>query len=733
MAATTVNEQNFNKIDKLISSSRFNEAFLLLKRDLKAFPILQNLHQKVNEAEATYKYLLNYMADGHDDPSRKDVLDGIKDLLMRANAMVFREKRLVDSPDLYSSTKRLQRVRNNTFNALLDNFKTTLNEATNSESKDTSIVITPEIDSALEDIFNYVWTLNGIESDEFEQISNLLDDSSIPEYLKLQIISALILGNLEYFDPQAFEILLNVTETDFSLKMKARAIVGVILLSLLHSRLIASNLSLKSRLMISAGDEEKRDIVKDVLFNIIRTYDTKRIDNKMKNEVIPGLMKLNPEIIDKMRNMASDSEDFLSDANPEWEELIENSELGEKLREINDLQMEGADVMVTAFSNLKNFPFFTRIAHWFLPVVEGNYEFNHLPLIQNNNILKRLTSVMCESDVHSFLISLGQMPEQQRDRMLSNIELQMKEAEDALSGPIGETDHQKLIKEIRHSLQDLYRFFKYYKRNKDFSDPFGSPFLSSHIQPLIQLFDLNSENLRLIAEFYFKHKYFDEASGMFELVDNLSPGDDAVWQKIGFSHDRMQRYDKAVDWYMKYDIINPGNQWVVKKLAVALKNMGENNRAIEYYRKALVNEPENYHLLMSAAQCLIDNGEYDEAKHHLYHAKYLKPDKLDVNRAIAWTEALSGNYEKSGQIYDEILVNPEVDKIDYLNAAHNALATKDMQKAFQLYKKFVVSSENNINNLVIALRDDSQVLSKLGINTKDLRLIVDKIRYDLFE
>ena len=39
----------------------------------------------------------------------------------------------------------------------------------------------------------------------------------------------------------------------------------------------------------------------------------------------------------------------------------------DKLRELGELQMSGADVYMSTFSQLKQFPFFRKISHWFYP------------------------------------------------------------------------------------------------------------------------------------------------------------------------------------------------------------------------------------------------------------------------------------------------------------------------------------------------------------------------------
>lgn len=69
-----------------------------------------------------------------------------------------------------------------------------------------------------------------------------------------------------------------------------------------------------------------------------------------------------------MRNMKFGFEETdENDRNPDWEQAFEQSGLGDKIREMNDLQLEGADVYMSTFAQLKGYPFFREPHNWFYP------------------------------------------------------------------------------------------------------------------------------------------------------------------------------------------------------------------------------------------------------------------------------------------------------------------------------------------------------------------------------
>lgn len=705
--------QTHSRNIQYINSGRFFEAFNSLKKAAEKFPVLKSELEKTANIENTYRYMLKYLAGGNIDPASEHIMNNIRENLSRLNDLLIRQSLLIDSSDLYSSTKRMELLKNTTFSSRLEE------------------IISGQ-EQSHKNLFNFIFTMFGSPKDEYEALSEALLNPEIPQHLKRLMISAIILGNTSYFDADSLNILLDVYEIESDSKIRALTIMGIVLIALVHSKRLVSHENLKARFLLMKDDEELKKLVQKILFSIVQTYDTKRVDSKMREEVIPGLMKIQPDIINKMRNMASESEDFLSNENPEWEEILEESGISDKIQEINDMQLEGSDVLVTAFSSLKNFPFFNEVANWFEPFMPDHPELAGLPFVNNRDFTDTLSLTMCDSDIYSFMFSLRGMPEQQAKMMWSNMKQQMTQAKEALSPAIGETEETTLMRHIKHSLQDLYRFFKFYRRKSDFNDPFALPFVSDRISPLKSLLDIDNDTVKLLGEFYFKHGYFEEAADMLIFHDLLQPGEPGTWEKIGYSFDRLKRYDDAVGWYKKAEILSPDNGWLQKKLAISLKNSGKPAEAKEYYLKALEKEPENFHLLMSFGRSLLDLEQPKEALQQFYHAEYLKPDRKDVARALAWSELMAGNAEKADKLYSQLTSSKDAHPTDYLNAAHCAMSSGDFKKALQLYSKFVELSENkDITALLLALKEDASILKKLKISTSDLRLIVDIIRYGL--
>ena len=76
------------------------------------------------------------------------------------------------------------------------------------------------------------------------------------------------------------------------------------------------------------------------------------------------MMKLRPEI-EKLGRKPLDPEAM--EENPEWAELLDKSGISDKLKELQEIQEDGGDVMMVTFSKLKTFPFSTTYQTGFCP------------------------------------------------------------------------------------------------------------------------------------------------------------------------------------------------------------------------------------------------------------------------------------------------------------------------------------------------------------------------------
>ena len=99
---------------------------------------------------------------------------------------------------------------------------------------------------------------------------------------------------------------------------------------------------------------------------------------------------------------------------------------------------------------------------------------------------------------------------------------------------------------------------------------------------------------------------------------------------------------------------------------------------------------------------------------------WLEPDNEDALRAIAWTEFLAGNYEKSDTWHTKIL-SKACQPSDLINAAHVQLVNGKCAKAVEMYRRAAVEGADVTEVLV----QDREILLSRGVDNEVFEIIVD--------
>lgn len=134
-----------------------------------------------------------------------------------------------------------------------------------------------------------------------------------------------------------------------------RAIVGIVITALFHEHRIMMYPEARAKLSLLNEDADFIKNLHTIQIQLQLSRETQKIDRKMREEIIPEMMR-NPRIGNANKIGFDETEDS-DDLNPEWENWIDKSGITDKLREMGELQMEGADVYMSTFSQLKQFPF----------------------------------------------------------------------------------------------------------------------------------------------------------------------------------------------------------------------------------------------------------------------------------------------------------------------------------------------------------------------------------------
>lgn len=723
-------EQRYKEVKMLLKQNRLRETISELK-NMAATRALTRLYDEILKLEDSYKLMLQYATTGIEDPSREKLYTEFIDLAYTLLDRIVRQYRAVDSPRWYYNTLRNEAIykgdtldeligryeqlcKDSSLYNLITNDNTQLNESTlqkeNLESR----------------IFNRLWVKFPLDSQDCQLIKSTISSSQLPDYFKQMLISALFLGLLECYDEKRLDLLFAIYECGDEY-VSVKAICAALIVMSVHKD---HKLSAKIVSHLDAIKEFPfwKDDLKMVFIQLIKTRETEKINRKMQEELIPQMLKLRPDITKKLNDEMSIIDMSSMEENPEWQEMLDKSGITEKMRELSELQEQGGDVFMSTFAQLKSFPFFNDVVNWFMP-----FHLDHSIVkdsLGNDAVMGDIilsSPFLCNSDKYSLVLSMKSIPEAQRSMMMSQFNAQNINVAELRNSELL-LPSQKRENIANKYIQDLYRFFKLYRRKKDFLDPFGQSLNLIAVQALTDEFR-NADTLTLIGEFYFKRKYYDDAYNVFMLLSSITPPSAQLFQKMGYCCQQRGEVKEALVYYEQSELLNAENSWTLRRIANCYKLLNNPLKALEYYKRVDALKSDDLAVTMCIGHCLMELNRYEEALKYYYKVEFLDENSLKAGRAIAWCALLSGDYQQSEKYYEKLIAEAPIDE-DFLNMGHLYLAQKNVQEAIVYYKKYS-ERVGTTDRFIESINNDKIYLRKVGVDTDILPLIIDAVLYSL--
>ena len=708
-------------VEQAVKAGNYHEAFRLLRVMLPAGAA--GLRQSLEAAREDYMRLMDFAMTGTPDPGRPAQLTALNTRIYGILDMLLRESLVPEHSSLYFNVVRTLRLRKGeTLEGLLGEYSATARELSSFGgarlSKFDAEGRRRNLESLEERIFDRLWTTTPLTFDEQAAVRRLMADDATTGALRGIVVGALTMSLLQFFNEQTLLLLLDFAAPEFPEQTRARATVGAVLVMARWPRR-SDSAAVERRLAALREQGSWSQDVEQTLLQVIRTADVEKIARTMRDEIIPQMMKLRPDLEKHLKESGFDPTEI--DANPEWEELMEKSGLTERLRKFSEMNLEGGDLFYAAFSMMKGFPFFSHISHWFRPFDTENLDvaraLGHETAL---GMLLEDSTAMCDSDKYSFTLSLDRLPEQQKQLLTSQIEqanVQMAE----LAGSELLPERRRFEGLIRGYVQDLYRFFNLFRRNAEFVNPFKDLVNPAEI-PALRVDFADPERIVLLGEFYFKHGHFSQALELFRMIE--AP-DVALLQKMGHALQRLGRYEEALTEYERAELLAPDSEWTLRKLAAVNKLLGRHKKALEYYDRLETLSPDSPDTALNMGYCHIHLNEIREALHCCYKAEMLDEKSLKPLRAIAWCSFLAKDFDTARKYYERIFRETALTPEDYLNMGHLELASGNLREAMNYYLLY----SPDIEKLAAALADDRETLARADIDTSTIPLILDALRF----
>ena len=725
-------QEQYQHIVSLLEQKRLKEAQI----QLEAFLWNCNdwtLRNRLEQAKVSYQYMLQYMRQGVNDPERqklyRQLLAETRELAEQARISLLDEVSTHYYHALHKNKRNMEAGYGmSSWLKVLESFPDDMAVCQlmpdNKQSLDSAL---QRHEETAQYLFLTTWGNSGWTAEEEREARMYLESELLPVNDLCLFTGAVLLSLMECFDPRKFSWLLDAaTHADTQVSQRALVIIAIVLH--IHPNRLWLYPELEARLSLLNEDGSFGKQLNRVYIQLLRSQETEKIDKKMREEIIPEMMK-NVSI---MRNMKYGFEENMDedDRNPDWEKAFEESGLGDKIREMNELQLEGADVYMSTFAQLKSYPFFQNPHNWFYP-----FDMQHSGIIRefglkptgDNAILSLIlqSGFFCNSDKYSLCFTMAHIPQAQRNMMLSQMTSQdLNELMDE-SKSSGLRQYAQRPDVISNQyIHDLYRFFKLSQRRHEFRDIFKEE-IALHRIPALKDILRKPELLVTIADFHFRKEHPAEALGIYQEVIDMNYADADIFQKTGYCLQKEKRYKEAISAYRKEDVLKPDHIWTIRHLATCYRQLRDFASALEYYRKVEAMQPENRNVTFFIGSCLAEQERYEEALQCFFKLDLMENDCIKAWRAIGWCSFVSGKSEQAMRYYEKVLALKPI-ATDYLNAGHVALRLGNMEKAAELYGK-AASESGNRETFLDMFDKDKETLIKLGIDENDIPLIRDLV------
>lgn len=711
--------EKFNNIYKILLEEKIAEAIILLKNLIKNDKNADH-HNSLEKITETYKFLLQFYTQGVEDPARKQIRETTIRQLFELTDLV-RESIFLQDSSLKTYEWKRQKEK---YALTIANSFANLAQTEHTNESFERLQLTKNTFTTLWFTDKYTEAETKLVKVFFENPENYWDE-------KAWLVSGITLSLLRCFDAQKFELLSEIFEIQED-RIWQRALVGLLISLYVYDKRLDFYPQVVDKVANTqvSKAEEKFDFT---INQLIKTKETENIAKKFREEILPEMVKFRPQINDKLDLDEIISESLIEDENPDWEKIFgEDSEnLMNKMEEFSMLQMEGADVLISAFSQLKDFNFFKDATNWFAPFYKENINVKNIfdKYVKNTELnsekfLEGLekSSYICSSDKYSFCLNLERMPDQEQNMVLNLFNLEINSINE-----LDETDNlsdelQGEQQAITQYVQDLYRFFKLSPAKKEFNDIFSKR-LDIHNRNFYEKIPKTEDNLHNIAELYFSKKFFDEAIETYKKILKLGESEAVIYEKIGFSYQKMGDYKNALDYYHKAEFFDTNKKWLSKKIAFCNLKLNNLETALQYYQQIENEYPDDLHTQTNIGHCYLHMENYEEALKHYFKVEFFAPSNIKVMRPIAWCSLIVGKLEQSISYYKKLL-EKEPSKYDFINLGHAYLCINNKKKAIKFYKKGFKKFKD-IKKFSKEIKEDFKHLQKNGVSEFDIKLMLD--------
>jgi tetratricopeptide (TPR) repeat protein len=735
--------QQYKRLCKLVSDKKIKESLDILQ-DMISSSQSGELRDEFNNIVMTYRNMLIYTMDGVVDPQRSKIylklIQSILELSDRAKQDILSHYSGWHTYWVKQQAEKEQKLSGKTLVETIDDlmFKSELDEWLKISSE-----INPDPESKffiqhkhlIKNIFNHLWLTDYYGEAEDSLVKIIKDSGKFRWFESSLFVSAITLSALRTWQPEKLFCLIDFYKTSSDQVME-RALSGLILNLHYYNGRLLFHPELISKIKSISSDERFREHCRIIVLQTIRSRETENLSRKLQDEILPSVARLKPRIEEKLDLDNILPKEKNEEKNPDWSEMFSDSEeIFKAMEELTKLQMEGADVYMSAFANLKHFDFFKDFQNWFVPFYPDHEVVNEIFRDEilgpgTNELAEALykTPFICNSDKYSLLLNLKYLPSAQKTMMLKVFRMELEGFQQEEEAEASIDPYRSFRINVTQYLHDLYRFFKLSPYRKEFEDLFTGR-LDIYNSEFFRMTCNATEAEAGLADYFFSKNYYSDALLLFLKQVKSKPDDSQLYEKIAFCYQQAENYEEALRFYQRAELIER-KVWTLKKIGLCLRRLGKKEEALDYYLQAGEMDPDNIHTAIMTGHCYLDLHNYETALKYYFRVEYNDPGNLNIMRPIAFCYLALGRFEDSEKYYER-LSSGKLNFHDYINRGHLALCCGRKKEAANYYSLSISSGGISFGEFMALFTEDQPLLISLGVNPDDLPIILDYIAFSI--
>ncbi|MBK9391088.1 MAG: tetratricopeptide repeat protein [Bacteroidetes bacterium] len=703
-----------------------------------------DLRDEYENIVMTYRNMLTYTIDGINDPERNKIyLKLIQSILKLADRV--RQDILSHFSGWHTYWVKQQaekelRLTGKTIVETVDDlmFKSELDELLNLNNEinpDPESEISRRHKLLIRNIFNHLWLTDYYGEAELSLITIILKSGKFRWHEASLFTSAITLSSLRTWQTEKLMYLLDIYESSDD-QVKERALSGLILnLHYFNGRVLLYP-EIGKRIKKMSRNASFREHCRIIVLQTIRSRETEMLARKLHDEILPQVAKLKPQIEEKLDLENILPKDLTEGKNPDWSAMFNDSqEIFKTMEDLTKLQMEGADVYMSAFANMKHFDFFRDFQNWFVPFYPDHETVNEIYKDEilgpgTNELAEALykTPFICNSDKYSLLLNLKHLPSAQKSMMLKVFRMELEGLQQLNDDESAIDPYRNFRINVTQYLQDIYRFFKLSPYKKEFEDIFSGR-LDIYNSEFFRMTGNAEEAEAGLADYFFSKNFYDDALGLYLKQISSKPDNAPLYEKIAYCYQENNNYRDALIYYRRAEMIDR-KSWTLKKIGLCLRRLGKTEEALEYYLQAIDMDPENIHTVIMTAHCYLDLNDYEKALKYYFRVEYKEPDNLKILRPIAYCYFALGRFEDSEKYYERLSAG-KLSAHDLINKGHLALCKGKKREAADLYRQSISMDEITSDQFMNIFASDQELLISLGVNPDDLPILLDYLLFNI--